>query len=111
MRKNLGGIKSHFRPVYNNHAAGTTSSTGYQNVLDITGRGKIAVITNNYSWIAGWMNIEVYVDEYATYFFICRGGSNCIRCDFRFAKSIRVRHRIEPGSGGTMRTDVSYWRL
>jgi len=111
MRKNLGGVKGHFRPVYDQRAAGTTVSNSYQNVLDITGRGKVAVITNNYSWIAGWMDMEVYVDGGATYFFVCRGNTNCIRCDFHFAKSIRVRHRIQPGSGGTVRTDVSYWRL
>jgi len=111
MRKALGGIIHHWRPVYKSSAAHTTGNTSFQTVLNIVGKGKVAVVTNNYSWIAGWMELDVYVDGGATYLFICRGGATHIRCDFYFNESIRVRHRIQPGSGGTVRTDVAYWVL
>jgi len=113
MRKTLGGIKHHWRPVYNQSASGTTSSTNLQTILDLTAtkRGKVAICGGNYSWLAGEMEIEVTIDGVTNLYYHCWGSTSIIRADYHFVKSIRIRHRIYPGSGGTIRTDVAYWAI
>lgn len=108
MRKTLGGIKHHWRPVYDQSASGTTGSSSYQTVLNLTAtkRGKIAVFSANYGWTAIEMYVEILIDGVTTYFFRLKGNISTFRSDFHFNKSIRVRHKT---SSATVRTDVAYW--
>ena len=111
MRKTLGGIKHHWRPVYNQSAVGSTTSTNLQTVLNITGRGKAAVFSGNYKWISErYLQTEVRVDGTATYVYVS-SRQNILRADFPFNISIRVRHSVLPGYVGEIRTDVAYWRI
>ena len=111
MRKTLGGIKHHWRPVYDQSATATTDNTALQTVLNITGKGKAAVFSGNYHWIStNKLETEVYIDGATTYLF--RPGRNMIfRADFHFNISIRVRHRVYTGVTGIIYTSVAYWLI
>lgn len=108
MRKTLGGIKHHWRPVYKSSASTTTTSSSYQTVLNLTAtkKGKIAVFSALYSWHVPDMYVEVYIDGVTTLEYRLRGKDTMFRGDFHFNTSIRVRHKT---SVGTVRTDVAYW--
>lgn len=109
MRKTLGGVKHHWRPVYKSSATGNTNNTSFVTVLDITGRGKAAVFSGNYHWISEKkLETEVYIDGTTTYFY--RPSRNSIfRGDFHFNISFRVRHRRI--DAGIIYTSVAYWLI
>lgn len=110
MRKTLGGIKHHWRPVYNQSASGTTGSSSFVTVLNLTAtkRGKIAIFSANYDWMASEMYVEVLIDGVTTLIYRLTGNATTFRGNFHFNKSIRVRHK-HVTSARNMRTEIAYW--
>lgn len=111
MRKTLGGIKHHWRPVYNARADDRTTSTTLQTVLDISGRGKASIFSGNYKWISErYLRVSVRIDGGATYSFLL-SREHILRVDFHFNTAIRVQHSVQPGYSGEIWTGVAYWRI
>ena len=108
MRKTLGGIKHHWRPVYDQTVVATTNSTNYVTILDLTTikRGKVAIFTANYGWAAFDMYTEIYIDGVTTYAHLTKGQYGMFRADYHFNKSIRIRHKT---SSQIVYTSVAYW--